>query len=236
MAIKLRDIKRAYQEAADGRAPSSRERCPSPEDLYASCEPRASRRQIDRITAHLAECRRCLEEYRSLRLVSIRKRRTLEAICRLFADGGSLTRSEEERPHGGRAWSAAAPLLAASLAALLLIVSKPASVRDAWDRRERSAAGAEVILLHPPGGMECPRSRLVFKWAPFRGADCYLLELFDESLSSVWQSPCLFEPSIIPPPDVVRGLRPGGGYFWTVTARTSDGRRAESAAAFFRPK
>jgi len=234
MVIKLRDIKRAYREAVDARAPASRNRCPSPEDLYACCEPRASRRLVDRITAHLAGCRLCLEEFRSLRLVSIRKRRTLQAIRRVIAARGGATRSAPDRPGVRRAWSAAAPLLAASLLALLLIVSKPVSVREAGDRLERTAGGGGVTLLHPAGGEECRRSGLKFEWAPLREADCYLLELFDEHLASLWQSPSLFKPSIIPPPDVVRGLRPGRTYFWTVTAKTSDGRRETSAAAFFR--
>lgn len=236
MAIKLRDIKRAYQEAVDSRAPSSRERCPSAEELYACLEPRASRRLIDKITEHLSECRLCLEEFRSLRLLSAGKRRTLEDIRRLIAAEADRTRPERERPGRHKACFFAAPVLAASLLALLLIISQPAPVHDVLDRRERGASGAEVTLLNPAGGKVCQRAGLMFEWAPLAEADYYLLELFDENLASLWQSPCLFEPSIIPPPDVVRGLRIGKKYFWTVTAKTSDGRRAESAAAFFRLK
>jgi len=229
MPIKLREIKRAFQEAVGARAPSSRERCLSPEEIYASLAPRASRRSKASVADHISRCRSCFETFQMLLPLFRQKEKTVGEICRLFGPASEKPRS---RPKLKALLFAAPAFFAVALALVLTLDHRPSST-EIRNRKERSASAGALTLLSPTGGKICARSALGFVWRPHREADYYLVELFDESLSLVWQSPFLFEPSIVPPPGVVRLLRPGEKYFWMVTSWNSRGEKTESPLEHF---
>jgi len=180
-----------------------------------------------------------------LRTLCVQKERTTEEIRRLIAPANRLSGSLPDapaRPRGthppGRRFPRkfvlfSTPALLAAALALVLVLDKPAPVGETTGQSERGAVTGELAPLFPPQGNECGRRTLSFKWTSLRTADYYLFELFDETLTSVWQSPCLFEPSIIPPPEIVQGLRSGAKYFWMVIARKTDGRLTESGLGLF---
>ena len=245
ISIKFREIKRVYLELVDAQAGRSREKCPPPQDLYASLEPRTSRRSKKNIADHLTRCKPCLEEFRILLALYVQKQKTVHDIYRLIAPAQEKSCSRPQasfhhqnptsfrRTVRGRAWLIAAPVLLAAVLAFVAIFYMPISLTNTADQRERSASAEELTLVYPASGNECARSALAFKWTPRKDADYYRLELFDESLRSLWQSPCLFEPSIIPPPEVVQSLLSKKKYFWMISAQNSDGRRMESPLGYF---
>ncbi|MBN2199171.1 MAG: hypothetical protein JW747_04905 [Candidatus Aminicenantes bacterium] len=199
------------------------------EEIYASLAPGASNRSKAAVADHISRCRFCFEEFEMLLPLFRQKEKTVGEICRLIAPPPQDRRS---RP-GRNAWLFAAPaLLAASLTLVLVIGHRPSNT-ETRSRRERGVPARTATLLSPKAGSNCAPSDLTFTWAPQREADYYLFELFDDSLSLLWQSPFLFEPSIVPPPGVVQRLRAGGSYFWMVTSWNSDGEKTESPIGHF---
>ncbi len=229
-------LRRAFQSAWRRRATSGRSGCPSLENLFLSMEPDASRRLKNRVADHLGRCPACFEEFQFLRPVYARKQQTLGEISRCLFSGPEVPafhiRIRRRRSVG--ILRVGVPVLLAILAALTIILKFEGPRSSSFPpAAERGAFPRSLNLLVPLEGQMLDVEQPEFRWDHVRGADSYRFELYDETLTLVWESPELFEPVVVLPPETAAVLKKGKKYFWMVGSKNSDGTRLESRLRHF---
>jgi hypothetical protein len=170
----------------------------------------------DRIVAHLAQCGDCAARYAD----AIRSRP-------LAGDAGDADDAAEFAEVGRRIGGAGStpwwkrprvvgPLAAAAAIIVALVVPRMTS-REAPPTA--TLRGANVSALAPSGTVD--RTALEFAWATGVSAPRYRIEVGDDR-GVVYTAEAATSP-LRPPAAALDVLRPGGAYWWTVTAIDQDG-------------
>jgi hypothetical protein len=218
-------------------------RCPSRAEIIAYLEVEDSRDRASReLLNHVAKCPDCrlvlkaclevrseaqglLKDLESLELGNAAAARRLRAQAR--REVAVLTRS---RGRGLGRW-AAIPAAATALALVVVfffVLSRPPGRMDSG---ERGSVASEIRLAGPKG--EVSSRGLEFLWTHEASIGTFRLEIYDQLLDCVFQSPPLAEDHFVLPADVLGSLRPGGVYFWKVGGTLKDGRTTDSEFTAF---
>lgn len=213
------DLKELFQGYVASKKPSSRQGCPSPEDIARSFEQSAPTKMKKEIVDHLSECSYCREEF----AIALELRKSGPGPLALQPAGSGPVKTG--RP---ALWQMACLLLGVSLAfsSLVLMVHQ----RELEEIRRTGESGLGLSFPRPGQTLSGP---IVFRWQPTPDSDHYVLELFDEALLPVWTSGQIRDVQLSLPPEISAGLKPGKAYFWMVTAYSGEATMAESDLARF---
>jgi hypothetical protein len=124
-----------------------------------------------------------------------------------------------------RRWLAV-PAAGAVLALFVVLGILPGLRKGQGPMAERNAAGIEIGLITPRGSNAAEPGD--FRWTRIPGVRTYRLDIYDQTLEPIHQSPSLVGAHYTPPSAVTGTLRKGSVYFWKITALMEDGRTVES--------
>jgi hypothetical protein len=184
--------------------------CPGDEALAELVLGELGAGEREDLARHVTECRRCADDYRTLRA--------------LHAETGhGVPRSQRLRwrPRWGPV-AAAAGLVAALGIAFTWMAGAPR--RHTTDEAVRAAGLLEEAMLPSDGAvLASPPAR--FSWPPQAGASGYRVRLRDDSADLIWESGLGGATSVSLPVEVAAGLRRGTAYLWTVELEGDASRR-----------
>ena len=89
------------------------------------------------------------------------------------------------------------------------------------------------LQLIEPVGKKLKKTVLKFRWVEIKESEYYVIEIFDETLLSVWRSNKIYNNHFSPPEKLVDNLLKNKTYFWMLTAYFPDGRKIESRVEQF---
>jgi hypothetical protein len=223
MQLRNDDLKRLYRTFVSTHHPDNRQECPSWEQLLSFFEARARPTEKLKIVDHMTSCSACAQEFEfllDLRRFQERIGAQIQGVPAKKSFFHSFPASVK-RTH--LFWRFASALVGLILVSVSLITIIQNGGREAGTR----AARTSVMLLEPIRGQSATLP-LTFKWEGWGGAESYVLELYDEALSSIWESPRTPQAHLVLPPEAERQLKPGGHYFWMITAYRHNEKIAES--------
>jgi hypothetical protein len=210
MKIDIDGLKAAYRDYVLSQSPTSREGCPSPEHLIRMIRGEGTEAEKTGTVDHISHCGECAREFDFL-LGTVRS----EAAMIKALDGAERPEpADRRRPFYFRfSWGLASALLGVAAAGFLFwkLALSPSS--DTY--RAGAVSKIELIL---PGQARAELANLVFVWKPVRGAEYYVVEVFDEALAPLWKSEEVLQDRAVPPAGLKDKLAPGRTYFWQVTA------------------
>jgi hypothetical protein len=96
--------------------------------------------------------------------------------------------------------------------------------------RSRSTTIPEALA--PSGHVEVPLP-LIFRWKPVLRDVFYIVEIYDESLQPVWESPPISTTAVTLPGPIRETLSGNRNYYWSVLALDSEGKIGESRFEVF---
>lgn len=218
MKISLSDLRDLAKSGIESEGRPSRDGCPSPENLVLCVRSRLPKKERARIIDHVAVCRDCAQEVKSLLEISAAE----AALTGDLAEAGAAQKSKTSRafglPTGRPAWLiASAALAAVFLAAVAILSISRFSPRAVQPRG--AAAGLDLVS---PVEKASAGSGLKFVWKARPDSKFYVVEIFDASLSLLWRSGDVSGNEIAAPEDLTRLLKPGETYLWMVTAVLED--------------
>lgn len=210
MKIDNDGLKAAYRDYVRSQSPASREGCPSPEQLIQMIRGGGAEDEKTRTVDHLSHCGECAREFDFL-LETVRAESAMIKALDCREMRGSTDR---HRPFYFRfSWGLASLLVGVFAAGFLiwrLAISPPS---DTY----RASPVTRMELIQP-GQAQANPSTLVFRWKPVRGAEYYVVEVFDEALAPLWKSGQVSQDRAVPPGGLKEKLTSGRTYFWLVTA------------------
>jgi hypothetical protein len=223
MKLKDEELKRLFRSYVTMRTPGDREGCPSPESLLSFFVSRSRTRKKLKIVDHLTNCSACAREFELLLEIQ-RDQNQVVSQVREAADSGQFFARRADSFHAvGHFWKIS-PIIAG---AMFVIASLIIVVRESGKPGDIRATPSSILLIQPDA--KHPASfPLIFKWEGVKGADTYLLELYDETLLPIWKSPDLLSSQLTIPEDLARQLQINKLYFWMITAYHNKEKLAES--------
>jgi len=116
----------------------------------------------------------------------------------------------------------------ALMAAVFVLISGPPGRMNG---RERGSSFSEIRLAQPKG--EVSSRGMEFHWTHKVRAETFRIEIYDQVLDPVFQSPPLEQDHFRLPAGTLSLLRPGVIYFWKVSGTLKNGQMIESEFAAF---
>ena len=223
------DLRQTYQSYVSGKSPDSRIGCPTPEMLLDSFDPKTSREVKDGVVDHISRCSSCAREFELIREAMSHA----EDLARSFDE--IRAKRKVSRPGRPPVRSMFRYAWAYTFASLILISAGAVYfiVRNDRARMEGRGGPHDASRSVQPTGPVNGAIPLVFKWEPGDGVEYYKVEISDESLLPVWQSPRIFAPFLTLPFAVQARLERGRNYYWSVLAFDKVGNRTESGIRTF---
>jgi hypothetical protein len=216
MTIDDKDLRGLYQSHVAEESPMTREDCPSIDQLLKSFGADCSRETKDGIVDHISHCALCAKEFDFIRRLRTQEKALTEDLEKMQAASEAKARNDEKarRPFFRRlAWKYA-PILAVVIA----IIGGVIFFRQGRDMRTERGKQLLPLSLIQPLGRTTESLPLVFKWQGIKSGEFYTVEIYDESLKLIWESPKAAAIELALPPPVQTQLILSKTYFWSVTA------------------
>jgi hypothetical protein len=200
----------------------SRETCPSPEELVFSFNPEASTELKQKMIDHISTCPACQREFELVR-----------GSQKFIQELEKKVVSRKSRTAHKKSWffSSAPPLWKAISASVLLLAVLSAFYfgLDYWNnlRIEREAKLVETPVLTEDISWPGPAAIKLSWESPVR-ARFYRVEVFDQSMYLLWQSPPLRESILELPDSLLDSLKDYQYFFWQLVIFTNEKRTIES--------
>ena len=229
MEMNDKELKCLYQSYVETLTRDSRSSCPSYEDFLNALDPSSSRKAKDAFVEHLSHCAHCAREFQLAREVFKKQNSMISDHALSRANYFVHIRTVISSAFQKHLRKLAPALLMTGLAVFCAIISPPLS--RLIDGHGRSIC--IPVRLRPLESSYLGNS-LKFKWSKLPEAH-YVLEIYNESLELLWESPKLFTREYILPRHIQGKLHPGEKYYWAVTAISINGTREESGFQAFTP-
>jgi hypothetical protein len=231
MKIDNKGLQQIYQAHVAGKGRESRESCPSLDTLRRSFDPSSTQHEKDAIVDHISQCPSCAQAFDFLRQLWDQERGLAEKL-------DDIRKSR----HRGRfimrkILSIVFPRVEKRYATVFLLVigmiAGALVLRHGLGRNDgRGKTPPPLRLIQPLGGVPAA-SLLIFKWQPLPGPVAYIVELYDEALNQIWESPKIAISTSALPASIMGKLARNKTYYWAVTAYDQNGNKRESGLRSF---
>jgi hypothetical protein len=218
MGMSDSELRRIYRSYVSGRTLAAREGCPPIEDLREAFEDTTPQAAKYEIVDHISACSDCAREFEFIREVRAREKELAAGIREL---------TRHRRPP---ILFLSRPLRGYAFGMLMLAVVISGVIVFKHDRaQDEGRSGSTTIpeALSPSGFVEAPPP-LIFRWKPVIRAASYVVEIYDESLQLIWESPPVSTTVAILPDPLKEALSSDKNYYWSVLALDSEGKIGES--------
>jgi hypothetical protein len=238
MKIAQNDLKVIYRDYIRGQMPSSSDQCVDEERWKGFFGGRLSHSSKGKLIDHMTHCATCTREFELL----LDMERSKNA---LVAEIGNLMDSEQEPPESTTGppnpfrrlhfrWKyglvcSGVVVLSMVLAMFFIRHPKAPSIPDVT----RGNQPIEIELQSPLDESKRKQS-LEFKWKSRESFDTYIIEIYDDSLRQIWQSPLLTKSRLTIPKEIFDSLEIQKTYYWMVTGTLRTDRKLESRLAAFK--
>jgi hypothetical protein len=199
--------------------------CPPPEKLLDYCRNRISRRDKKKIIRHVVNCVACLDETRAIQNTLIGERLLFEDVADLAGIniGGSTKRILNKQRHNF--WliaGSAAVAFSLFFIVILIVKNKESSLND-----QIRGSIYEILTIEPHGDVYLSKWN-GFHWRGVKGAEYYVVSIYDESLKVVWKSDRIRSENLALSFEILDIFRKGKNFSWQVVGKFSDGRTEKS--------
>lgn len=217
----LRELSRLEQGPAN---PVSRQNCPSPEDLAFSFEPDCSPELKARIINHVFDCPACRREFELLRGARQLINRLEKQVSPKKA--GFLNQKASFFGLAFAWWK-----LASALVALFAVISLLYLGFNYWNslKEERRTATSDRFVLYEEVSWPQPAA-VRLGWKSAGDGLFYRVEVYDQNMYLIWQSPLISETRLDLPESVLKSLKDYQHFFWQLLIYSGENRVQESPA------
>ncbi|MDH7493925.1 MAG: hypothetical protein QHH44_08550 [Candidatus Saccharicenans sp.] len=217
--IKIREL---FRRGPELQRPVSRHNCPSPEELSQSFEPDCPVEIKARIIDHVFSCPACQQEFELLR------------GSRPFIDRLGQTLTRHKQGFTARifsVFSSSVPWWKAAAAVVLLLgilslIYLGITYWNNWNEERRAEATETIVLFE---AVNWPQPALIkLAWKSSEQNVRYRVEVYDQNMYLVWQSPLLSETGVILPDKVLEALKDYQYFFWQLLIYSGQDKVSES--------
>jgi len=236
MKLNSRDLREVYQADIKDKIPQTRKFCPSPKEMLHLFRGKNSEKKKAKIVDHITNCYYCSQEFEFI-VEALRYEEKMNNIAKEFivqkeknpALKQSVSNSFFSMFKWGYVSLIVSCILVFSLTAIFIFSTK------VGNSKYRGSSSNQIELIKPRKKM-LTESTLAFEWKSVQGADYYVLEIFDETLYSVWRSDKINVNNIILSRETPYRLENNKSYYWMVTAFFQTGIKKESILKEFKLK
>jgi hypothetical protein len=238
MNMKTDELRSLYRGYIDGLEPSRKGRCLGPKGWRDLFDPRTSEARKGRLVEHISRCPDCVRKFDMLLEMERAKNGFADAVGGLMGESGGTELAASQAPgtDGARPFrwrfAAACAALAIVSLALVVILTKDRSVPSSSDIT-RGDQVVEIKLLRPLDEVK-RRGSLEFAWVSPLRLENYRVDIYDDALVLVGQSPPLARTRWTLPRDLLDALETSKRYVWMVSGGQPSGERIESPFGTFR--
>ena len=222
------NLKDAFQLCAALKGQTDRKQCPSSKAIANSFGSSASIRKKRRIIDHIAMCSCCRDEFMffyELNNFYYLPKEISEKINEIKADS-YINKIKSPRYTLFWRYSFTALFSALIIISIFLFIKRNAHIETSRSKE------ADLVLIYPINGHILLKP-LIFQWQEHKGAQYYILELFDEALLPIWTSDKIYDTRIQLPDEKLSELIINKKYFWMITGFSDMNKIDESRLAIF---
>ncbi len=232
MKINNEDLKLLYSEYLIENAPISQKKCPSTKEILYLLRSKLSQRRKLKIINHVTNCYYCYRDFQFIFHVLREEKNLITEFDELILSRNEISPIKKDNISSfpRLSWKSVSIFLG-----LLLIFSTIfifILYRNKDRRDYRSEYFPSINLIEPIGG-KVQKSLLKFRWVEIKESEYYIIEIFDETLLSIWRSNKIYNNYFSPPERIVDKLEKSKRYFWVLTVYFPDGRKTESRIEHF---
>ncbi|NPV83007.1 MAG: hypothetical protein HPY46_05410 [Candidatus Aminicenantes bacterium] len=199
-----------------------RENCPSPEDLSFSFEPDCPPELKISIINHVSGCPACRREFELLR----GSRQLIRRLEEKFASPKSSSPDRRISFFGlVLPWWKMASAFVTLLAVISLLYLGFSHLNSL--KEERKIAAAEQVILYEEVSWPQPAA-IKLGWKSARGGLFYRVEVYDQNMYLLWQSPLISENRMELPGSVLDSLKDYQHFFWQLLIFSGENKVMES--------
>jgi len=243
MKINRQDLKFLYSAHLIEKTPLSRKNCPPTKEIINLLRSKLSKKRKLKIIDHMTECYFCYKEFQAILEILREENKLVGASDELAIKdediyqnkNGVLKDSSRQRkksfPFFPRLSWKSIPvflgliLIITTLSIFIIFLNK-------GQKNYRSEYYPSIRLLDPIGE-KIQKSLLKFRWIEIEESEYYIIEIFDETLLSIWRSNKIYNNYFSLPEEIADKLSKSKRYFWMLTAYFPDGRKIESSIEHF---
>jgi len=215
-------LKSLCQTQSETSNPVSRQHCPSPEDLAFSFEPDCPLEIKTRIINHVFACPACRREFELLREARQFTNRLEKEVAP--QKSGLPNRKISIFGLAFPWWKMASALMA--LLAILSVVYLGLNYLGSL-KEERKTASADQVILQEEVSWPQP-AVIKLAWKSAGEGLFYRVEVYDQNMYLLWQSPLTCENSLELPESVLDSLKDYQHFFWQLLIYSGENRVLES--------
>ena len=240
MKIALNDLKSAYRDYLREQSPASTDHCIDEELWKDFLRDQLSRSSKGELIDHLTGCAKCAREFELLLEMKRSKNALAVEIDNLLDSSQAPSESATVRPNPARRlpfrWKyglvfSGVAIFSLILAILLIRHPRIPPIPDVT----RGTLPVEIELQRPLTE-STRKTGLDFQWKSRAPFESYIIEIYDDSLLLVWQSPPLMKSRLSIPKELFDSLENDKTYYWMVTGTLNINDKAESRLGAFKLK
>lgn len=215
-------IRELFSREPEPPGPVPRHNCPTPEELSQSFEPDCPVEIKARIIDHVITCPACQREFELLK----GSRPFIDRLSKIMArDKPGLAGKMISVFTSSVTWwkTATAVVLLLGLLSLLYL---GITYWNTLTEERRSEAADKIVLSEE---VHWPQPALVrLAWKPRDGNFQYRVEVYDQNMYLLWQSPLLSETGVLVPDKVLEAMKDYQYFFWQLLIYSGQDKVSES--------
>lgn len=218
-------IKKLYNHYLEDISDKSRDQCPSPKILLKSIRQNLSTKKNGKIIRHMSKCIHCSKEFELLQKI-VREEKNIETrIGQALNTNYIEAKVSQRKPVGFPPIKTKYVVIATTLSIVIFVSLYIFKFQNQYQYRR---ARASPLQIEYPRDSRLLKSRLYFRWNNISEIEYYVIQIFDDTLISIWKSPKIKDNVFIPSKALLASFQKNTRYFWMVTAYDSKGKGIES--------
>lgn len=226
--MKIDNLRELYHAYVVSITSSYRDDCPSPEAILKTIRTNRSFRKKKALIEHISKCSYCADDFLALL-------RSEYLICPYLSD---LTKYAQKsnlifKPNRRPFLSPILVKYASIIIGFMLLFFSSLIIVKIETASDILRSKADTVRLIYPDNIHNLSRPLVFQWAEYPTTEYYILELFNETMSTIWTSPANTEISYFLPYEIFKKLEKNKSYYWMISAFSNTQKIAESNLGWF---
>lgn len=218
----MTEIRELFRPEPELQEPVSRHNCPDPEELSQSFEPDCPAEIKARIIDHIFTCPACRREFELLRASRTLTNRLSKIVAR--DQPGLISKIILFFTSSVSWWKAVAAVCL--LLGILSLIFVGIPYWNSWNEERRAEAAAQIVLSEEITWLQPAMIRL--SWKAREENFRYQVEVYDQNMYLVWQSPLLAETEVLLPDKVLEAIKDYQYFFWQLLIYSGQDKVGES--------